>query len=110
VQLDTVADRDFELPEPNPDLDEDLRPALLRIGERIARLVLELPAGTDAARVRTEADALLREPRLSRSSRRMLVDAIVGLVPAAPRRGPDQTRDRARASSPAATGSTRQTP
>lgn len=109
VQLDAVADREFVPPAPLPDLDEDLRPALLRIGARIARLMLELPPGLPAERVRSEAEKLLREPRLSRSSRRMLVKAIVDLVPTL-RRGPDQTRVKTRASSPAATGNTTQAP
>lgn len=110
VQLDAVADREYSLPEPLPDLDAELRPALLRIGERIARLVLELPASSDPEEIAKLAGELLREPRLSRSSRRALVAAIAELVPATPRSEEDQAREAARASSPAATGSTTQTP
>ena len=105
VQLDAVRDPDGAPPEPWPDLDATLRPALLRIGEKIAALLLELPA-SDAERVHALAAELLREPRLARSSRREIVAALVRLLPKAP----DQARTKARASSPASTGSTMQTP
>jgi len=104
VQRDAVADRSYEPAPPQPDLDADLRPALLRIGERIAALLLALPPGLDATAVRSEAGELLREPRLAEQSRRQLVEATLALLPEA------QPREKARASSPAATGSTIQTP
>ena len=83
IQRDAVADREFDPEPPLPDLDADLRPALLRIGARIARLVVELSPGTQVAQVRALAEDLLREPLLSRSSRRALVEAISRLVPVA---------------------------
>jgi len=43
-----------------PDLDTEIRPALIRIGARIARLVVALPRGVDPVRVRTlTRDALI---------------------------------------------------
>ncbi len=76
VQRDAVADSSYEPTAPLPDLDADLRPALLRIGARIARLLLWLPPGIDPDRIRAEATALLREPRLTSDSRNMLVAAL----------------------------------
>jgi cyclohexadienyl dehydratase len=116
VQRDTVADTRYEPAAPLPDLDAELRPALLRIGARIARLLLWLPPGIDADRMRAEATALLREPRLSPDSRGLLVAALFELSnpdirpPAEGIQPADQPRENARASSPAATGSTMQTP
>jgi len=51
VQSRAVKDPDYQ-PEETPDLDGALRPALLRIGERQARLLLALPPGLDAGAVR----------------------------------------------------------
>jgi cyclohexadienyl dehydratase len=107
VQRDAVADSGFEPPPPLPDLDTDLRPALLRIGVRIARLVLELPAGVPAERVHARAGELLREPLLTPPSRRAIAQAIVELLPAA---APAHTRASQRATSPATTGSATQIP
>lgn len=106
VQRDAVADPSYEPEPPLPDLDADLRPALLRIGTRVAQLVLELPPGLTAERVRAVARQQLRQPRLSRSSRRALVDAVLGLTSQVP----NQPRVNTRASQPAATGSPMQTP
>ena len=66
-----------------PDLQTQLRPALLRIGERMARLIVALPAiGLDPA----EALALLREevrvPELSPASRQGLAAALAALAEA----------------------------
>lgn len=46
------------------DLDRDLRPALLRIGEKIARLVVMLPAELDCAGTRSAAIDAVRTPRV----------------------------------------------
>ncbi|MBW2267197.1 MAG: transporter substrate-binding domain-containing protein [Deltaproteobacteria bacterium] len=43
VQMAAVRDPDFAPPATLPDLDDELRPALLRIGEHIAALVVALP-------------------------------------------------------------------
>jgi cyclohexadienyl dehydratase len=106
VQRDAVADPDFEPAPPLPDLDTDLRPALLRIGARIAGLVLELPA-TPAKRVHARAGDLLREPLLAAPARRAVAQAIAEILPAAP---PAHSRTSQRATSPAATGSATQMP
>lgn len=105
VQVDAVADAELRPPDPHPDLDRVLRPALLRIGDKIAPLLLELPPEDQAARVAKLAGKLLREPLLANSSRREIVAAIVELMPTAR----DQ-RAKTRASSPAATGRTTQAP
>ena len=63
-----------------PDLDETLRPALLRIGARIARLLVRLPAGTELETVRASAKEELREPLLAESYRRGIIEAIPALA------------------------------
>jgi chorismate mutase len=106
IQVDALRQGEDEPPDPLPDLDQTLRPALLRIGDKIARLILELPPSRQSERVGVLAESLLREPHLAHSSRRGIVEALVRLMPTD--RG--QARVSARASSPAATGSTTQTP
>ena len=76
VQLRAVKDSDYHPPEPLPDLEKELRPALLRIGERTARLLLALPPGLDAAAVRAAARDALRAPYLDPERRDALADAI----------------------------------
>jgi cyclohexadienyl dehydratase len=76
VQLRAVKDSDYHPPEPLPDLEKELRPALLRIGERIARLLLALPPGLDATAVRAAAHDALRAPYLTAERRDALADAI----------------------------------
>ncbi len=61
------------------DLDGELRPALLRIGEKIARLVVALPPALECRQVRRRARDALRAPYLSEADVRALADAIVGL-------------------------------
>jgi cyclohexadienyl dehydratase len=79
VQWNAVRDPDYSPPEPLPDLDISLRPAVLRIGERIAQLLLELPQGLDPAPVRKAAREALRTPRLSERSALAIADAIAAL-------------------------------
>jgi cyclohexadienyl dehydratase len=79
VQWNAVRDPAFSPPEPLPDLNASLRPALLRIGERIARLLLALPEGLDPAPVREAAREALRTPRLSERSTLAIADAITAL-------------------------------
>lgn len=67
-----------------PDLEQELRPALLRIGERMAALLLALPPDVDAAAVDTALRHGLRSPWLSDASRDALARALVGLHQAAP--------------------------
>ena len=76
VQLRAVKDSDYHPPEPLPDLEKELRPALLRIGERTARLLLALPPGLDASAVRSAASDALRSPYLTAELRDALADAI----------------------------------
>jgi cyclohexadienyl dehydratase len=59
-----------------PDLDRTLRPALLRIGERTARLLLALPEKLDAATVRAAAREELRAPYVEDRERDAIADAI----------------------------------
>jgi hypothetical protein len=77
VQWEAVQDLGYAPPEPLPDLDAGLRPGLLRIGDRIAELLLVLPPQADADRVRVAARDALRTPYLSQRSARALADAIV---------------------------------
>jgi cyclohexadienyl dehydratase len=79
VQWNAVRDPAFSPPEPLPDLNASLRPAVLRIGERIARLLLALPEGLDPAPVREAALEALRTPRLSERSTLTIADAITAL-------------------------------
>jgi cyclohexadienyl dehydratase len=76
VQLRAVKDSAYQPLEPLPDLEKELRPALLRIGERTARLLLALTPGLDADAVRTAARDALRAPYLSAELRDALADAI----------------------------------
>jgi len=61
---------------PAPDLDATLRPALARVGERIAGLALRLPADLDAAAARA-ALAPLAVPGLSEPARERIAAALV---------------------------------
>ncbi len=97
VQRASVADERFSPPLPLPDAEEELRPALLRIDERTARLLLMLPADLDAEKVRAAARDALRAPYLDAAQVVALADAIAHLVSA-------------RAASPATTGSASDTP
>jgi cyclohexadienyl dehydratase len=83
IQRDTVTDPDFALGEDPPDLDADLRPALLHIGNRISRLIVELPPLAPAA-VHAAAREELRAPKLSRSSAREIEEALALLPPKGP--------------------------
>ena len=62
-----------------PGVDEVLRPALLRIGEKIARLIVALPQGLDREAVQAAARDQLRTPRLTETSQRAIADSIAGL-------------------------------
>jgi cyclohexadienyl dehydratase len=70
-------------PDAVPDLEHALRPALLRIGERITRLVLALPEKLDAAAVRSAARDALRAPYLDDGDRDAIADAVTGLAQSA---------------------------
>jgi len=80
-QLQLIVGRDpsYRPEEPIPDLQAELRPALLRIGERIAALLLALPEGLDAAEVQRATQEGLRSPWLGENTRRALAAAITAL-------------------------------
>jgi cyclohexadienyl dehydratase len=79
LQLDAGRDPSYQPEAPVPDLQAELRPALLRIGERIAALLLALPEGLGADEVRRATHEGLRSPWLGESTRRALGDAIAAL-------------------------------
>lgn len=107
VQWSAIRDPGFEPPDPLPDLDGALRPALLRVGDRIARLLVALPAGLSADEVRRETLDALRTPRLSPASARAIADAIAALSPPGDQRS---ERASAPASQAASSGSTSEAP
>jgi len=72
------APRAFEPDEADLDLDEDLRPALLRIGERIAWLALRLPVGLRVAEVEVALRDGVRTPGVAPAS----LDALAGAIAA----------------------------
>jgi hypothetical protein len=84
VQWGAIQDSDFEWPDRVPSVNEALRPALLRIGQKIAQLLVALPTDLDRAGVRAAARAELRNEYLTDTSRLAIADAIVNLA-AAPR-------------------------
>jgi cyclohexadienyl dehydratase len=80
VQRAAVQDAEAERPAQLPDVVDVLRPALLRIGEKIAGLVVVLPAGLESGAVAATARSELRAPYLDDASRTAIADAIVALV------------------------------
>lgn len=80
IQRDAVADPELSLEGEPVDLDEDLRPALLHIGNRIARLIVRLPP-LDAVSVFAASRDGLRAAYLARSSIREIAEAIVVISP-----------------------------
>jgi hypothetical protein len=79
VQRTALKDPDYEPPDAVPDVDNVLRPALLRIGEKVARLVVALPAGLRRDEVRAAAVDQLRTPHVAPESKRAIADAIAVL-------------------------------
>jgi cyclohexadienyl dehydratase len=88
VQWKASRDASFAPEDPLPELDGALRPALERIDERIARLLVELPRDLDAAAARAAVTDGLRMERLSDASRRAIADALAALR----RRTPPRTQ------------------
>ncbi len=62
-----------------PDLEDELRPALLRIGERAARLLMVLPVALECDDVRRLAAEAIRSVDLGAEELRALADAAVGV-------------------------------
>jgi cyclohexadienyl dehydratase len=79
VQWAAVQDSDYDPPEPRPSVREVLRPALLRIGGRIATLAVALPPEHTPLEVLTAARSELRSPYLTSSAIDAIAKAIVGL-------------------------------
>jgi cyclohexadienyl dehydratase len=79
LQWASVQAGDVGEDEPLPDLEAALRPALLRIGDRIARLLPALPRELECEAVRAAAQGELRAPRLSEHSKLALADAVCAL-------------------------------
>jgi cyclohexadienyl dehydratase len=79
VQWSAIKDSRYEHPEVVPGVDAVLRPALLRIGEKIARLIVALPRDLDRDAVRAAARDQLRTPRLSETSKIAIADSITKL-------------------------------
>jgi cyclohexadienyl dehydratase len=80
VQLDAGRDPGFEPPQPLPDLERELRPALLRIGERMAALLVALPSDLDPSAAHRDSREALRAPWLADSSRHALVEAALAIA------------------------------
>ncbi len=76
IQMSAVRDTNFVPPEALPSVESELRPALLRIGERVTRLLLALPPNLDANTVRRAARDALRAPYLSEKATLAIADAI----------------------------------
>jgi cyclohexadienyl dehydratase len=112
VQAAALADPEPAAEPEVPDLESRLRPALLRIGERIATLLVSLPPDQDEAALRSAARDGLRTPGLSPDAAAAIAEAVAqrgrGRRPAAAGYAPPERR--ARAASPASTGITRLTP
>jgi cyclohexadienyl dehydratase len=79
VQWSALKDPDFVRPDDPPDVTDVLRPALIRIGEKIARLIVALPTGLDPHEVSKAARDQLRTPHLSEASQHAIADAITAL-------------------------------
>ena len=122
VQLRAGRDESFVPQDPIPDLKGELRPALIRIGERIAALLVALPEGLSEGHVARVVRDGLRSPWLDEREEGKL--ALAFFEVASWRGGPAQDdgsgaelegepqaqREKKRANQPAAKGSARQTP
>jgi cyclohexadienyl dehydratase len=82
IQANALRDPRFKLEPPIPDLDGELRPALLRIGEQIGALLVALPPDLDAAAIQPALRDGLRTPRLSPDAVARIAEALVELAQA----------------------------
>ena len=76
VQLAASRDPDFAPEEPLPDLEKQLRPALARISQRVAELVVALPDGLSREDVEAACRDGLRSPWLPELPGRVLTSAL----------------------------------
>jgi cyclohexadienyl dehydratase len=79
VQWNAIQDPLYERPDSIPDVKAELRPAILRIGDRIGQLLVSLPAGLSGNTVRAAAAEQLRTDRLSDTSKWAIADAIAAV-------------------------------
>ncbi|MBW1843385.1 MAG: transporter substrate-binding domain-containing protein [Deltaproteobacteria bacterium] len=85
VQIAALTDPYFTSLEILPNLKAELRPALLRIGERIAQLLVALPADLDRAQIIEAAKLGLRSAEVSDAAMLTIAEAISELTkPPAP--------------------------
>jgi chorismate mutase len=82
VQLAAGRDADFDPKEPLPHLDRALRPALLRIGDRITWLLTELPDDVDPLLARAKVRRGLRTRYLSPTSIDRIANTLSNLIEA----------------------------
>jgi cyclohexadienyl dehydratase len=80
VQRDVSRDAGYSAPESLPDLDAALRPAISRIGARIARLVLALSPDTDRDRISKALTAGVRTTWVTPASKDAIADSLAALV------------------------------
>lgn len=95
VQVQLAAGRASEPPDESsaPDLEQALRPALLRIGERIAELLVLLPQDLEPRAVGAALRDGLHSPWLSQGSRGELAEALTQLQRPAPPPAPPSAAD-----------------
>jgi cyclohexadienyl dehydratase len=79
--------------EPPPDLDGALRPALLRIGARIAGLLVLLPEDAEPRAVRDAVRRGLATPGLAEADREAIAEALAALAVAPRRAEPEVARE-----------------
>jgi cyclohexadienyl dehydratase len=79
VQAQTLRDASFVAEEPLPDLEKQLRPALLRIGDRIAALLVALPPDLDERALAAAARNGIRTPRVSTDAVTAIAEALFKL-------------------------------
>ncbi len=76
IQLRAVHEEKSDFAGPIPDFASQLRPALVRIGDRIARLLVTLPEGLGEAGLLAETREALRSVWLDADSQRRIAEAI----------------------------------
>ena len=82
IQATALRDPKFKPAPPIPDLETQLRPALLRIGEQIAVLLVALPPELDEAQLRAAVRDGLRAPRVSPDAVARIGEALAKLAQA----------------------------